>query len=152
LKRFAQYIEEIFNQPFEHDAEPTVKKRGKTQVHVYRFKAGDHPDAPHYDLEITHKKNKADAAFYDHTGDVRMNSAHPRDAHRIIGTAHHILRRHVENNPEITHLTFAAAHGDQGRTKLYHHLAHKMSPGKVRVKSDDVDGETRYTMQVRSKE
>jgi hypothetical protein len=81
-----------------------------------------------------------------------MNKAHPRDAHRVIGTAHHILSKHIAANPDITHMTFSSKHGDDGRTKVYHHLARRLSTGKVRAKSDDIDGETRFTFPVRPKE
>lgn len=115
---FVQYIDEAgsFSYPYEKTSyDKTFDK------HTYQF---EHPTGKKFKVNISHNsRDEADVHFFDDAkggrGGSKISSEHPRDAHKILSTVHHIIKHHATLYPEVRAYMFTSDKKEPSRVKLY---------------------------------
>ncbi len=74
---------------------------------------------------------------HNHNVSYAMNeSSNTGHALRTLNAVHQTVRRHMAQNPDLTHLHFYAANEDPSRIKAYHALARRIDPEYQLAKED----------------
>ena len=121
---FKEFIIEIFDQsPYNFNKEETNYFR----THKYNF------SSPHdnYTVFFNHYKKHAETHFRSHEGGTKRSNAEGKNASKVFSTVHHIIKHHLNNNPHIQTLGFAAnryrGEKNSNRINLYRHMIKKLT-------------------------
>lgn len=154
-------LREIFDQPYPYTKTPKEDYTNNERFHEYKFKSHKGED---YGVEIHHGReeehDQADVSFYG-SGSSSVTGNEKGHASKVFSTVHHILKQHIAANPHIKNITFSSEKRDYnrnspdgskidtGRTKLYHHMANKMTGGKYQSSLDTRNGRTQFFIQTK---
>lgn len=125
---FNQYITELFQKHYDykkhedyinhHEAEFHTDNGNKYQVGIGHHITGSgktKKHTAHIDFEAPESKIS--------NNKMKINHQEGHSAVKVFSTVHHIIRDHLKQHPEISHIKFSASHKEPTRMKLYSHLA-----------------------------
>ena len=122
---FKEFLLEIFDKPYKIE-NSSYDRLGKE--HSYYF------NSPHdnYSVNIRHfTPSHADVAFYSHLGGSGKSNSEGNQSHRIYSTVHHVIKKHLEDHPNLQSIQFSSQkrmdNSDKSKTKLYQHFVNKMT-------------------------
>ena len=152
IKTYAQFVTEVLDKPYPHVVEKDhpleshyVVKHPSGEHHVTIWNS-DRPDHKgRYMAEVEFGTNpKPGKSLYGLSGD------HARDSHRILASVRHIMVKHAERHPKLTHYEFSAS--EPSRQRLYSHITKRMG-GETRVVThddpDDAEPITKHFIPIR---
>lgn len=130
--RLRQLLPEIFDQGYpvkiNHSASSYIQ-RTKGYFHD-EDELGSHREGDYgYKIGISRALNTSHShVMFDRRGSIEKGGGNLHKANKIMTTVHNVIKSHLHQYPESKGIYFSSSEDEPSRTKLYHHIAHRLSP------------------------
>jgi hypothetical protein len=139
-------VEASFDKPFSFEHQPRAHGNSR-----YTFDSPSHA----YEMHIRNNVDNISHVVFNRNDEVPEDKSEndilndEPHSHKVFSTIIGAIRHHLKNNPHITHVSFSSL--EPSRTKLYHHLAKRLSPtGNYESRPNSRDGDVNFFVPVRA--